>query len=221
MKQRSKKHPMKSIFRILSVAAGILFLFTPVAQAAPLNLTLNDFPDIASFAIDVTYDAGNDFLTADGLAFQLDDDGSGAAETILDGSFLLTATIDASGNLSGGSLNIGGTVSSLDFDSGTLLTGELTAFGFDGSNDPFEFLFNVNTGDAVGLYGSGPAGIILTQTGFGGSFMADFDNLASGVAGTGSGVSDTAPVPIPGTLLLLGSGLMGLNVARRKFTKKQ
>lgn len=226
MKQRSRKNIVKSIFRIiglyfLSVVAGSLFLFTPVARAAPLHLTLNDFPDIASYYIDVTYDAGSDLLTADGSALQLDDDGSMSAETILGGSFLLTATIDDLGNLSGGTLNIEGTVSSLGFISGTLLTGNLTAFGFDDADDPFEFLFNVTGGDAAGLYGSVPAGVILSETGISGNFTADFDNLDSGVAGTGSGVSNTAPVPIPSTLLLFGSGLMGLDAARRKFTKKQ
>lgn len=226
MKQRSRKHPVKSIFRIiglylLSVVAGSLFLFTPVAQAAPLNLTLNDFPDIASFFIDVTYDEGNDLLTAAGEALWLDDDGSGSAEVISDGSFHFTAAIDNSGNLSGGTLNIGGKVSSLGFESGTLLTGNLTAFGFGGADDPFEFLFNVTDGDAAGLYGSVPAGVILSKTGFSGNFTADFDNLVGGGAGTGSGESNTAPVPVPGTLLLFGSGLMWLNVARRKFTRKQ
>jgi len=230
MKQRSRKHPVKSIFRIiglylLSVVAGSLFLFTPVAQAASLNLTLNDFPDISSFSLDVTYDyneeKGNGLLIADGLAFQLDDDGSEPAEDISGGSFFLTATIDDSGNLSsGGTLTIGGTV--LGFTSDTLLTGDLTAFGFGGADDdPFEFLFNVTGGDAAGLYGTGPAGVILSKTGFSGNFTADFDNLGSGGIGSGSGVSNTAPVPIPSTLLLFGSGLMGLNAVRRKFTRKQ
>ena len=228
MKQRSRKNNVKSIFRTLKlyflpVVAGSLFFFTPVAQAAPLNLTLNDFPDIASFSIDVTYDAASDLLTAYGTASQLDDDGSISAEDISVGSFLIEATTDNSGKLSSGTLTIEGTVSSLGFTTDTLLTGDLTAFGFNGPDDPFEFLLAVTGGDALELYGSGsvPAGVILTQTGFSGNFTEDFNNLGLSGTGSGSGMSNTAPVPVPGTLLLLGSGLMGLDAVRRKLTKKK
>ena len=72
------------------LATGLLLLGS-AAQAAPLNLTLNDFPDIVSAFIDVTYDAGTDAFTAIGSAQELDDDGSVPAEVIVGGTFNLSA----------------------------------------------------------------------------------------------------------------------------------
>jgi len=183
---------------VLTLAAG------SVAQAAPLNLTLLDTPDIVSAFIDVNYDAGSDAFTASGFALELDDDGSIPAEAITDGSFDLAANIDASGVLNGGTFSIGGTVASLGFNSGTLLTGNLTAFGFpDLGGDPLEFLFSVTGGDAAGLYGS-IGGIVLTGgTGFTGDFAFDF-------SGDGTAVADVAPVPLPAAVWLFGAGLLGL-----------
>ena len=202
-----------------AVCACFIVLVPSLAQAAPLNLTLNDVPDIVSQFIDVTYNATLDELTASGFALELDDDGSVPAEAIAGGTFDLSATIDATGSLSGGSLSIGGTVASLGFNSGTLLTGTLTAFGFpDAGGDPFEFLFDVTGGDAAALYGGGsvPAGVILSGTGFGGNFTSDFDNLSSGT-GTGIAVANVGTVPVPAALWLFGSGLLGLTgLARRR-----
>jgi hypothetical protein len=174
------------------------------AQAAPLNLTLLDTPDIVSSFIDVNYDAAGDTFSANGFALELDDDGSVPAEAITGGTFDLTAFIDGSGSLSSGSLTIGGTVASLGFNSGTLLTGNLTAFGFpDLGGDPLEFLFDVTGGDAAGLYGA-IGGILLTGgTGFTGDFTVDF-------LGDGSAVSNVAPVPLPAAVWLFGAGLLGL-----------
>lgn len=195
-------------------ALGLVALLTlgagSQAQAALLGLTLLDTPDIVSDFIDVSYDASTDSFTANGFARELDDDGSVPAEAITDGTFNISATIDGSGSLTSGSLSIGGTVASLGFNSGTLLTGSLTAFGFlDSGGDPLEFLFDVTGGDAAGLYGS-IGGIILGATGFGGNFTSDFDNLVGGVPGTGSAVANVAPVPLPAAIWLFGAGLLGL-----------
>lgn len=191
---------------------GGLFVLGANVQAAPLNLTLNNTPDIVSSFIDVTYDSGTDSLTASGFAFELDDDGSVPAEAISNGTFDLSATIDEFGTMTSGSLTIGGTVASLGFNSGTLLTGTLTAFGFrDSGGDPLEFLFDVTGGDAAGLYGGGsiPGGIILSDTGFTGSFASNFNSS--------TGVADVAPVPLPAAVWLFGSGLLGLvGLSRRR-----
>jgi hypothetical protein len=190
-----------------------IFMLSTSAHAALLNLTLLDTPDIVSTFIDVTYDSGTDSFDASGYAMELDDDGSVPAEAISSGSFSLSATIDSSGVLSGGTLTIGGTVASLGFNSGTLLTGNLSAFGFpDAGGNPLEFLFNVTGGDAAGLYGgiSTTGGIILSATGFTGDFASDFDNLIGGTPGTGSGVANVAPVPLPAAIWMFFSGLLGL-----------
>ena len=196
--------PIHSGGRALPLVAVLMLGAGSQAQAAPLNLTLLDFPDIVSSFIDVNYNAGTDAFTASGFALELDDDGSVPAEAITNGTFNLNASIDASGSLSSGSLSIGGTVASLGFTSGTLLTGNLTAFGFpDSGGDPLEFLFSVTGGDATGLYGS-IGGIILSGgTGFTGDFNTDF-------TGNGSAVADVAPVPLPAAVWLFGAGLLGL-----------
>ena len=77
-------------------------------------------------------------------ALELKDDTIGSNETIVTGVFDLSASIDSSGLFTSGSLNISGTVPTLGFNSGTLLTGNLTAFGFSNfGGDPLEFLFDV------------------------------------------------------------------------------
>ena len=209
---------MKS--RLLGAMCACFIVLVPsLAQAAPLNLTLNDVPDIVSQFIDVTYDASLQTLSASGFALELDDDGSVPPEPIAGGTFDLTATIDNAGNLVNGTIAIGGTVASLGFNSGTLLTGTLTAFGFPSvGGDPFEFLFDVTGGDAAALYGAGsvPAGVILSGTGFGGDFGSDFDNLSTS-PGTGIAVANVGTVPIPAALWLFASGLLGLiGLARRR-----
>lgn len=201
-----------------------LFTFGSAAQAAPLNLVLNDTPDIVSSFIDVAYDAVTDTLTASGFALELDDDGSIPAEAIAGGSFDLVATIDGAGVMTAGSLTISGTVATLGYNSGTLLTGTLTDFGFpDAGGDPLEFLFDVTGGDAAGLYGGGSltGGIIMSATGFTGDFTSDFSNLISGIPGTGSGVADVAPVPVPAAVWLFGSAVLGLAGIGRRRAQKQ
>jgi len=201
----------------LSALAAVLIMGTSsLAQAAPLNLTLNDFPDIVSSFITVNYDPTSDVFTANGFAQELDDDGSVPAEAILAGTFGLTTTIDAFGVLSGGTLTIGGTVASLGFNSGTLLTGDLTALGFNNAGDPLEFLFDVTGGDAFALYGGGSlsGGIILSNSGFEGNWENSFTADATAA-------SDTGVVPVPAAVWLFGSGLIGLVGFGRHARRKQ
>lgn len=213
---KQKKSAMR-LSTIIGSACLLLILTVGPAQATPLNLTLSNFPDIISGFIDVIYDATTDNFSASGYALELDD-GVGMPESISGGTFDITVMIDDSGVASGGTLTIGGTVLALGFSSGTLLTGTLTDFGYSGTGgDPLEFLFDITGGDASGLYGAAPAGVILSATNFGGSFAVDFDNLIGGVlyTGTGTAISDIAPVPEASSLLLFGSGLVTLVISRR------
>lgn len=202
-----------SVCAALTLSTALLLGAGSQAQAAPLNLTLLPAPDIVSGFIDVTYDAGTDVFTASGFALELDDDGVGASETIAGGTFDLSASIDATGLLAGGTLAIGGTVAALGFNSGILLTGSVTAFGFPvAGGDPLEFLFSLTGGDAAGLYGGigSTGGVLLSGgTGFTGDFTADF-------RGTGSAVADVAPIPLPAAVWLFGTGLLGLIGLGRK-----
>ena len=201
----------------LGIAVCALLLPT-TSQAALLNLNLAITPDIVSGFMDVSYDAATDSFSATGFALELKVDGAGV-EPIADGSFLLDATIAGTGALTTGTVTIGGTIAGLGFNSGTLLTGMLTAFSFPaGGGNPLEFTFDITGGDAAAGYGPN-AGIIMADTGFTGGFNTDFDNLVSGLPGTGSGFADTAPMvtPVPAALWLFGSGLFALaGITRRR-----
>lgn len=182
-----------------------------VAQATSLNL-LTLPPDVFSSLIQVDYDATGDTLTAVGTALTFDDDGVGQQEPIAGGSFNLAALVDAAGVASSGTLTIGGTIASLGFNSGTLLTGTLAggnSFGFpDAGGDPLEFIFTVTGGDAAGLYGA-TANVVLTGAGLPATlFTQDFSN-------NGLGSSDTA-VPEPSAVALALAGALGLFAAGRR-----
>jgi len=214
---RIASRPARAALLAGLVSLGLFAGGVPTATASPLSLTLLQAPDIISGFLDISYDAATDTLSVSGFALEIDDDGVGPAETINGGSFDLSASIDASGALSGGSVSIGGTIPSLGYSGGTLLTGTLTAFGFpDLGGDPLELLFDVTGGELAALYGAGSVGIILGDTGFGGSFANSFDNLIAGMAGTGTGVSNTAPLPEPTTGALLTQGLVGLAWSGRR-----
>ena len=182
------------------------------ACADLLGVQLVDVPDIASGFISVTYDAAGDQLTASGFALLFDDDGMGPAENIINGTFLLEATITDGGMSDGGTLTIMGDIPGLGVG-GTLLSADLNAFGFMTGGGPlFDFLFKVTGGSlADDFYPvSSVIGMIMSGVSFPGhDFTGDFDNLLGGIPGTGSAVADIG-VPAPATLALIAmAGLCG------------
>ena len=188
----------------------VLCLLCARGTAAPLNLTLTNAPDIFSGFIDVTYNATSDQFVAQG--FSLKFYSGTATNDINNGGFSVNATIDAAGNFSVGSLTVSGSISNTPY-SGVLLTGSLAAFGYRNTGgDPFEFNFNVTGGSLAPLYGSQAGLILKAQSTFNGSFAANFDNLIAGIPGTGSAVSDAAPVipePSPRLLVILAAVVFG------------
>lgn len=204
---------LRSKNRYSASALGIAALLLASPVYASLNLSLQPSPDILSAFIDVNYNSITDLFSANGVAFELDDDGIGLPETIFGGSFSLYANIDEFGVLSSGTITIGGTVPMLTYISGTLLTGTLTDFGFPSTGDPLEFVFNVTGGDAAGLFGSGPSGVILIGSGFEGDFTSGFDNRIGPFPG--AAYSDVAPVvPLPGSLWLALAGVGASSIFR-------
>jgi PEP-CTERM motif-containing protein len=206
----------KNSYRHFCVVIVVLFTFFASAQAGLINLTLEPHPDVASGFIDVTYDAASDAFVASGFAMEMNDDSIAPTEAISSGLFSIGADIDDSGLLNSGTVNIGGTIANLGFNSGTLLTGSLTAVGADAPSGVIEFLFSVTGGDAVGLYGGigATGGIIMgftDFTGWGSSFNNNF-----GIQGLGQAVADTAPVvPEPTTLALLTAGMFAIKRRKR------
>jgi len=199
-----------SIFLTLGL---LLVLNVATVRAVPLNLTLEDFPEIATSSITVDYNERRNKFKALGTPLELDDDGIGPPEAITNGGYNITASIDELGNATDGSLTIEGTIAALGYTSGTLLTGDLTAFGFNASGDPLEFVFVVTGGDAADLFGP-VVGIKLSDSGFTGTF-ADFEN-------TGNGRNTVGPLatPEPGSILLMLTGLGVLFGLRKRSTSR-
>ncbi len=197
--------------------AAVLFLATGLlanpAQSFPALNLVPGLPNITSFFIDVSYVGNNTngTLTASGFAQVLTPPGSPNGN-IANGSFNLNASIQSNAQTASGTLNIGGTIASQGFNSGTLLTGTLSAFGA-GAGDPLEFLFTVTGGDAAGIYGS-TAGVILSQSGYTGSFAGNFQNPPF------NGLADTfaQAVSEPASLALLLLGLFAFAWVRHRPT---
>lgn len=194
---------------ILTVALASL----PVsAMAVPLLDPTLDLPDVVSGTLDVVYDAsGPGTLTISGFALEVDDDGVAPnlqLDVLAVGSFSLTASVNTSGIFSSGSFSILGTVASEGWNSGTLLTGDLNAFGWNAGATLMDFTFDATGGDLEPLYGGSEGGIIVATgilpgwAGFGSSFNNNF-----GSPGFGTGTGDTAPLPEPTTGLLFAAAL--------------
>ena len=201
----------------LCCAIAPLLIIGSSARADLLGVQLVDVPDIASGFISVEYDSATDQLVASGFARLFDDDGIGPAENIINGTFLLEATINEMGMSDGGTLTITGEIPGLGIPGGTLLSANLNAFGFMAGGGPlFDFLFTVRGGSLSDEFYPVETviGMIMSGVSFPGSFANDFDNLLNGIPGTGSAVADIG-IPAPATLALLALAALGFRRRRR------
>ncbi len=198
---------------VAAVVVALVAVGGSVAMGTPLNLTQQP-PDVFSVDVQVDYLTETQVFTASGSALTFDIDGDPLHMLNIDnGTFDISAVINASGTPGSGSLEIGGTIPSLGANSGTLLKGDLLKFGYtDNGGEIFEFVFVPTDGDLLSYY-PGQVGVILDgwSTGFTGSFDEGFSN-------DGDGVSDSfaQPVAEPAGLSLIGLMLFGLNRRSRR-----
>lgn len=179
---------------IAKLALALFLALTASAQAAVLPAAPLGIPtsstDISAFGT-VEFDTSSDVLDIDMTAFLVNP----GASPIVSGSLMIDAVVDDTGTASVGSLSITGTVPSLGFNSGTLLTGTLSQFGFTDAG--LEILFDVNGGDATGLYPVSAFAVVNFP------FSRDFAQDFATSTGSTDVFSAVVPIPTPAGLLLI------------------
>jgi hypothetical protein len=202
--------------------AGLLAASSVQAALIP-GFGLGDFPSFDADSLVVAYDSDTDSLFVLGINDVTLDLGDESAINGLDGTgFRINVSHPANRfeAAPSGTISITGQIPDLGYTSGTLLTGDIIEFGWVESGDansPYELqlVFAVTGGDTAGLF-DGTAAIGLTQTDFPGGWDEDWVNAGEGHSVTAD--YTPSPVPVPGALLLFGSGLLGLARARTRKT---
>ena len=183
---------MNKLLLILAIVGfGLFFILSQdVANAVPLDLNLQPSPEILIFNERVFYQSPTDYFIAKGQPLILTDASLGGDHSIQAylHDYSLEAFIESSGVLSSGTILINGTIPELGFNSGNLLSGDLTEVGFGVSElDPLEFKFVITSGDASSLFGGigSTGGIVFSHLisphTFHTSFLMSQDNSRVGI----------------------------------------
>jgi hypothetical protein len=213
---------MKTL-RTLALFSAVWVLSATLSSAGPLYLNAG-LPDLNGAFMDVSYDADSDVLQATGWTAMYTDANTNEVTLWDIGSYSITANIDSSGLLNGGSLEIKG-----DIGAGmqTLLTGELNT-GANGVAydlaDPWETIylyFTVNGGTEAAAFGgvNTPNAVVTLSPYFGeGVFNGTWDTSFAndGVAGY---CDINAPIPEPSSSMLLLVGGLCVAAWRRLQTR--
>jgi len=203
------------IHHLIPLVAAAALLGASGAQAAALNLTSRN-PDVNASGVSLAYTGSTGAFDVNSVSDSVFGymDPAGSFQFLTGGSYSLTATLDGSGNLTGGSVTIDGTIGSM---SGPLLQGKLTDFGYtsQASTTKFEFLADnlsgalVDNGDFAGRMG------IIMNTGGTGTSGSSF-SIGSDFSQT-LNTDNYNVVPIPAAAWLFGSGLVALvGIMRRR-----
>ena len=243
--------------RTVKVFVGILAIFAVSnANAVLLGLVPDPVPDakarntIDYFFTNGTDNSGGFTMEVRGLVTGLADNTglhnvSGSCAGGL-GCYTLDATFNSSGVFQGGSISLTGSAptSSPLVNSGTIVTGDLTDFGWGGSNESglFEFIYDITGGDFGSVWGAINGGTIIDtrELALGAGMMGtcngadqtdcynlgDWDSSglmtqefstsqSPGAFLSGGTTSDTF-VPVPAAVWLFGSALGYLALMRRR-----
>lgn len=205
--------------RILQASLLVALLLGGTAGAGPTGLLGVQIanPSI-NFAgngpTDVTYDGTNYIIDSTALRVTFYD--GGAAESVSNGDVILTAAINALGQLTGGTFSVSGSVTDSVTNSvynGVLLSGTINDYGMLnlGNTDLSDFLLTATAGALQILFDAvGPtvgAVMALESSTFAGSFAQGWTaKLAKG--DIGAIIALTEPVTL--FLMLFGLGLLAI-----------
>src|SRR4030095_101321 len=160
MKTITSSASQHRIFCGWSLACALLFAGNANAALIPA-FGLEDFPAFDADSLFVAYDSDSDTLFAVGINNVTLDLGGEAGIHGLDGTGFRLNLANPANTLEGagpsGTISITGEIPDLGYTSGTLLTGDVTDFGFVESGDPdspfeLQVVFAITGGDAAGLF---------------------------------------------------------------------
>ena len=206
---------------IQALAAAIGLSVGGNSHAAALSLSLFALPDISIAYVQVNYNASTDLLTATGYVANYKTTTATYAVPMYSPNFQLSATINNLGVLSSGSFTVGGTVSELGFNSGTLLAGTLATganFGFSAGSDQLDFVVKITSGDAATQFVTNSDVSDIHLSGITNNPPGSFSGTEQSFTSSMTGVADvrriqrsnSTRVPEPATALLMVLGLFGL-----------